>query len=235
MTGTLINIATVLAGSTAGTLLGARLPDRIRETVMHGIGLMTVFIGLAMALKTQHPLVLLGSIVLGGIVGELLGIDDGLKTLGDWFEGRLSGLFGGKSAQAGNFSKGFVTASLIFCVGPMTILGSIQDGLTGDYSLLAIKAMLDGFTSLALSATFGIGVGFAAVTILVYQGALTLGAAWARALLTDPMVTEMSAAGGLIILGIGLVILELRPIRVANLLPALVFAPVLVALFGRWL
>lgn len=235
MTGTLINIATVLAGSAAGTLLGARLPDRIRETVMHGIGLMTVFIGLAMALKTQHPLVLLGSIVLGGIVGELLGIDDGLKALGDWFEGRLSGLFGGKSAQAGNFSKGFVTASLIFCVGPMTILGSIQDGLTGDYSLLAIKAMLDGFTALALSATFGIGVGFAAVTILVYQGALTLGAAWARALLTDPMVTEMSAAGGLIILGIGLVILELRPIRVANLLPALVFAPVLVALFGRWL
>ncbi len=235
MTGTLINIATVLAGSTAGTLLGTRLPDRMRETVMHGIGLMTIFIGLSMALKTGHPLILLGSIVLGGIVGELLGIDDGLKALGDWFEGRLAGTFGGKSAQAGNFSKGFVTASLIFCVGPMTILGSIQDGLTGDYSLLAIKAMLDGFTSLALSATFGIGVAFAAVTILVYQGALTLGAAWARALLTDPMVTEMSAAGGLIIVGIGLVILELKPIRVANLLPALLFAPVLVALVGRWL
>lgn len=235
MTGTLINVATVLAGSTAGTLLGARLPGRIRETVMHGVGLMTVFIGLSMALKTQHPLVLLGSIVLGGIVGELVGIDEGLKALGDRLEGRLAGLFGGKSARAGNFSRGFVTASLIFCVGPMTVLGSIQDGLTGDYSLLAIKAMLDGFTSLALAATFGIGVGFAAVTVLVYQGALTLGAAWARALLTDPMVTELSAAGGLIILGIGLVILELRPIRVANLLPALVFAPVLVALFGRWL
>ncbi len=234
MTGTLINIATVLAGGTAGTLLGARLPERVRETVMHGIGLMTVFIGLSMALKTQHPIILLGSIVLGGIVGELLGVDHGLRVLGDRFEGRFGALFGGKSAQAGNFSKGFVTASLIFCVGPMTILGSIQDGLTGDYSLLAIKSVLDGFTALALSATFGVGVAFAAVTVLVYQGALTLGAAWARALLTEPMVTEMSAAGGLIILGIGLVILDLKPIRVANFLPALVFAPALVALFGRW-
>jgi hypothetical protein len=226
MVGTLINVATVVAGSGAGLLVGSRLPERIRQTVLSGLGLMTLVIGMSMALQTRNPLLMLASLLLGGVIGELLGLEERLQALGRSLETRVSGHSGEGSA----FVKGFVTASLVFCVGPMTILGSIQDSLTGNYTLLAIKATLDGFASLAFSASLGIGVMFAALTVLIYQGALTLGAGLVKAVLTEAMITEMTAVGGTMILGIGLLLLDLKRVRVASFLPGLFIAPVLVAL-----
>jgi uncharacterized membrane protein YqgA involved in biofilm formation len=226
MVGTLINVATVVAGSGAGLLVGSRLPERIRQTVLSGLGLMTLVIGMSMALQTRNPLLMLASLLLGGVIGELLGLEERLQALGRYLETRVSGHSGEGSA----FVKGFVTASLVFCVGPMTILGSIQDGLTGNYTLLAIKATLDGFASLAFSASLGIGVMFAALTVLIYQGALTLGAGLVKAVLTEAMITEMTAVGGTMILGIGLLLLDLKRVRVASFLPGLFIAPILVAL-----
>ncbi len=232
MTGTLINAATVLVGTVAGTLLGSRLPDRIRETLMHGLGLVTLVVGIAQGLEAFRPplsevtrgavLVVLGSVLVGGVLGELLRIERGLDRAGDALKAR----FGRGQAR---FTEGFVVASLVFCVGPLTILGAIQDGLTGDYQLLAIKSLLDGFAAVAFASVLGWGVGFSVITILVYQGALSLSASALAGALSDAMIAAMSAVGGLLILGIGLRLLELREVRVANLLPALVLAPAAVA------
>jgi hypothetical protein len=225
MTGTFLNVATVLVGGGLGLLVGARLPDRIRETVMMGIGLISILLGVKMALETANVLILLGSAILGGVIGEVANIQARLDGLGDRFQRTLP------SADSGNrFSKGFVTASLVFCVGPMTIMGSIQDGLSGDYQLLAVKSMMDGFAAMAFAAAFGAGVLLSALTILLYQGSLSLSAAAFSSVMTEPMVHEMTAVGGLMMLGIGLVILEVAQPRVANFLPALVVAPFLLAI-----
>ncbi len=228
MTGTLLNILTVLLGSTLGVLLGNRLPDRMRETVLRGLGLVTTVIGLQMTTETHNVLIVLGSVLVGGILGEWWGIEDGLNRLGAWLEARFNRAEAGRGSN--RFIRGFVTASLLFCVGPMTFLGAIQDGLTGNYRLLAIKAVLDGFASLALASSLGIGVAFAVLVILIYQGGLSLLAAQAQALLTDPMIAEMTATGGVLILGLGIsTLLEIKPIRVGNFLPALLVAPLIVA------
>jgi len=241
MTGTILNVATVLVGSVLGTVLGNRLPEKIRETVVHGLGLTTLVIGLSLALKTQNILIALASILLGGISGELLDIEAALERLGRWLEARSSRLkLPGSAATAdatsrtANFVRGFLTASLLFCVGPMTIMGSIQDGLTGDFTLLAIKSTMDGFAALAFASSLGWGVAFSALTVLFYQGGITLGAGWLKAALTDPMINEMTAVGGILMLGIGLGLLEIKRIRVGNLLPALFIAPLIVAL-AAWL
>jgi uncharacterized membrane protein YqgA involved in biofilm formation len=228
MTGTILNIVTVVIGGGLGTLFGERLPVRVRESVLWGLGLFTIAIGIKMTFDSQNPLITLGSVLVGGLLGEWWRIDEGLKRFGSWLEARFAH---SQSAEGtARFIKGFVSASLIFCVGPMTILGSIQDGLTGNYQLLAIKAVLDGFAALAFSASLGVGVIFSAVIILLYQGGLSLLAAQAQSLLTPPMINEMTAAGGLLIVGIGIgALLELKPIRVANYLPALVIAPLIVA------
>ena len=232
VTGTLVNVGTVAAGTAAGSLLGDRLPARIRDTVVHTIGLVTLAIGIAESLSAfQGPLaaltrasvvVVLGSLVVGGILGELARIEDGLDALGE----RLRRRFGRRQST---FTEGFVVASLVFCVGPLTILGSIQDGLRGDPSLLITKSVLDGFTSLALSSALGPGVGFSVLTILVVQGGLSLSAGAAAGVFDPPRIAAMQAVGGVMILGIGLRLLDLRQVRVANLLPALVLAPAVVA------
>lgn len=232
MTGTLINAAAVLAGTVLGTLLGGRLPERIRETVMHGLGLFTLVLGVSQGLEAFRPpladvtrgavLIILGSVLVGGVLGELLRIERGLDRAGDALKVR----FGRGQAR---FTEGFVVASLVFCVGPLTILGSIQDGLTGDYQLLAIKSLLDGFAALAFASALGWGVGFSVITILVYQGALSLSASALAGAFSDAMIAAMSAVGGILIIGIGLRLLSLREVRVANLLPALVLAPAAVA------
>jgi uncharacterized membrane protein YqgA involved in biofilm formation len=228
MTGTLINTATVIVGSTLGTFLRSRFPDRVRRMVIWGVGLVSLVIGLQMSLTTKNILVVLGSLLTGGIIGELVRLHEGLNRLGDILQAQLT------TEKDSAFSKGFVTASLLFCVGPMTILGSIQDGLSGDYTLLATKSILDGFASLALAASMGWGVLFAALTVLVYQGGLTLGAGLIKTALTEPMVAEMTATGGTLILAIGLNLLDLTTIRVANFLPALVVAPLVVAVMHLW-
>ncbi|HUV89052.1 MAG TPA: DUF554 domain-containing protein [Anaerolineae bacterium] len=236
--GTLLNVVTVLVGGTLGTLLGARLPERMRETIMHGLGLLTLVIGVQLSFKTGNILIVLGSLLVGGLVGEWLRIEDRLNQVGRWLEDRTAANRKNGSdrppaeAHTGvsRFSRAFLTASLVFCVGPMTILGSIQDGLTGDYTLLAVKATLDGFAALAFASTLGPGVLFAALTVLIYQGALTLGARWASVLLTDPMIAEMAATGGVLMLALGLGLLEIKHIRAGNLLPALIVAPLIVAI-----
>jgi len=222
--GTLINIITVFIGSCLGLFLGDRLPERFRETVMRGLGLLVLVIGFQMAFKTSHPLILMGSILIGGILGEALRIQQGLDHLGK----KLQSKFGNDGSN--RFSEGFVTASLVFCVGPMTFLGALQDGLTGNYELLAIKSTLDGFASLAFAAVFGLGVFFSIGTILVIQGSISLGATFLDGLLTTPMIDEMTASGGLMILGIGFALLDLLHLRIANYLPALLIAPILLAL-----
>jgi uncharacterized protein len=232
--GALINTATVLVGGTLGTLTGNRFPDRYRSLLLQAIGLMTIVIGLQRALETRNILILLGSVVLGGIVGEALHVERRLQDLAAAMTQRMARPADpptlSQEPEPSSVAHAFVTSSLIFCVGPMTVLGSIEDGLSGAFQTLAIKATLDGVTSAVLAASLGWGVILSAATVLIFQGALTLGAGLVRGLLTDPMVIEMTAAGGLLILGIGLNMLQLSKIPVGNLLPALAIAPALVAL-----
>ena len=231
MTGTVINVITVVAGGTLGALLGERLPSRIRQIVMQGVGLVTLAVGMSMAITTKNFLLVLISIVIGGILGEWWRLEERLDRAGNWLETKAARF---PFLARGEFTKGFVTASLVFCVGPMTILGSFQDGLSGDYTLLAIKSVLDGFSCLAFAASMGMGATFSAITVLVYQGILTLGASLFQTVLTDTIITEMTATGGVMILGIGLLLLEIKRVRVANFLPALAIVPLLVALWGKW-
>jgi uncharacterized membrane protein YqgA involved in biofilm formation len=240
-TGTIINIVAVLVGGTLGTALGARLPQRIRETVMHGLGLVVLAIGIHLSLKTVEILIVLGSVLLGGILGELLRIEDRLDGIGRWLEQRgkrktpngrekIGGVEEKPNSGATRFSRAFLTASLVFCVGPMAILGSFQDGLEGNYEILAIKSALDFFAAMAFASTMGPGVISSALTVLAYQGALTVGAGWASAVLTDAMIAEMTATGGVLMLAISLGLLELKKIRTGNLLPAIAIAPIIVAI-----
>ncbi len=228
MIGTILNAMAILIGGGLGTMFGERLAPRLRESVMVGLGLFTLLIGFKMAFETQNSLVVLGGVLLGGLLGEWWCLEEQLRRLGSWLEARVSR--SNTEEGTAKFIRGFMSASLVFCVGPMAILGSIQNGLTGNFQLLAIKSVLDGFASLAFAASTGIGVIFSAIMILVYQGALSLLAGQAQAVLTQPMIREMTAAGGLLIVGIGIgPMLELRPIRVANFLPALVITPLIVA------
>ena len=228
MIGTIINVAAVLVGGGLGVTLGARLPERMRETVMHGLGLVTLIVGIDLALGTRNILIPMGSVLVGAILGEWLRIDLGLERLSERLRQRVARRL--RHGSMTHFTEGFITASLVFCVGPLTVLGSIQDGLRGDYSLLAIKSMLDGFAALAFASSLGVGVLFAVLTVLVYQGGLTLLAGVAQQALNDAMIAEMSAVGGIMIIAIGLLLLDLKRIRVANLLPGLIIAPLVVAL-----
>ncbi len=235
MTGTIINTITVFVGGILGTFLGTRLPDRMRQTVIHGLGMITLVVGIDMALGSENILLVLGSVLIGGMLGEWWKINDHLERLGKWLEEKASRY---PILTRGDFTRGFITASLVFCVGPMTIVGSLQEGLTGDATLLILKSVLDGFAALAFAASMGMGVTFAALTVFLLQGSLTLGAGMMQGVLSDAMVAEMTATGGVLLLGIGLMILEIKQIRVANLLPALAIAPMLAplwALLQGWL
>ena len=237
MTGTIINIIAVLVGGSIGALAGNRLPAKVQETVLNGLGLLTLAIGVSMAIGSSNILIPMFSVLLGGIVGELLRIDDGLNWLGQQAEERWGHRLGQGKVEGWSVTQAFVTSSLIFCVGPMTILGSIQDGLLGDYQLLAIKSTLDGFAGIAFAASLGPGVLLSAVTVGIIQGsiagsAMFLGAGIGEVSRQTPWVIELTATGGVLILGIGLSLLNLKKIRVANLLPAIVFAPLIVVLLG---
>ncbi|HEY3217515.1 MAG TPA: DUF554 domain-containing protein [Candidatus Limnocylindria bacterium] len=225
LSGTLLNAATVLVGGILGTVLGDRLPERVREQVVRGVGLFVLAMGVKFALDTGNLLYLLGGVVIGGILGSLAGIDRRLVALGDLLQRRFA-----TPGRVSTVSEAFVTASIVFCVGPLTFLGSIQNGLTGDAGLLTIKSVLDGFTAIALAATLGWGVPLTVVVILVYQGGLALGAAALAGLLSEPQLREMNAVGGLLILGVGLKLLGIRDVKVADFLPAILVAPLLVAL-----
>jgi uncharacterized protein len=231
LAGTLLNALAVVIGATIGMLIGARMPARMHQTLTDGLGLFTLAIGLALALQllldrslpTGTDLIVLASLLIGAVVGELSRLSDRLDALGDWFQARLA-----RGDEPSRISEGFVTASLVFCVGPLTILGSIQNGLTGDIQLLAVKSLLDGFAAIAFAAALGAGVYLSVITILVIQGGLATAAFLLGGGLDPIMVSVITAVGGLMLIGVGLRLLEIRAVRVVNFLPALVVAPVLV-------
>lgn len=227
MTGTILNVITVLIGGTLGTFLGHRFPARLQETIVHALGLFTVVIALDSALVTNNALIVLGSLLVGAFIGEALHIERRLEAFGEWLREKLVGDKGGSSAT---FVEGFVTASLIFCVGPLTIQGSIEDGLMGDYTKLAIKALMDGFAALAFATTLGPGVIASVIVIFLFQGGISLLARMSASVFTEPMILEMTATGGVVLLAIGLRLLNLKRIRAANLLPAIFVAPVSIAI-----
>jgi len=226
MTGTFLNIATVLIGGALGLIFGARIPEQLKATVISGMGLFVMAMGLQMFLKTENPLIVLGSLLIGTLLGEWWKIEEGLQNLGKFLEQRFS-----REGEDGSntFVRGFLTASLLFCVGPLTILGSIQDGLSGDYNLLAVKSVLDGFASLAFASTLGMGVMFSTIVILVYQGGISLLAAQLNSIITPSMMNELTATGGVILVGLAISsLLEIKSIRVGNMLPGLAVAPLIV-------
>ena len=235
--GTVLNILTVLFGGSLGLAFGSRLPARLRSTVVTALGLFTLALGVKLFLDTQNPLFPLGGLLIGGLLGELWQLEEKLISVGSWLEQRYARSTS-TAVQGQDFVRGFITASLLFCVGPMTILGSLQDGLSGDFDLLAIKSVLDGFASLALASTLGAGVLFSVLVILVLQGGLTLLAQQAVTILAEDVIVEMTAVGGILLIGLAIGnLLEVRKIPTSNLLPALLFTPLLVLLaewIGQW-
>ena len=229
LTGTLLNAATVLIGGLVGTVVGDRLPERLRENVVRGVGLFVTAMGVKFAIDTSNLLYMLGAILLGGIIGSLIGVDMRLNQLGETLQRRFAR--GGTSTVA----EAFVTAAIVFCVGPLTFLGSIQNGLTGDATLLTVKSVLDGFTAIALAATLGWGVLLTIPLILLYQGGLAVGASLFAGVLSDLQLREMSAVGGLLLMGVGFKLLNIRDVKVADFLPAIIVSPLVVVAFRRLL
>ena len=225
-TGTALNVATVLLGGLLGTFLGDRLPPRLRENVVAGVGLFVTVMGLKFAIDTASLLYLLGAILIGGVIGSLAGIESRLNALGAAVQRRFAAPQGRSTST---IAEGFVTASIVFCVGPLTFLGAIRNGLTGDASLLAIKSVLDGFSAIAFAATLGWGVLLSLIVIVVYQGGIAAGAAVFAGLLTDAQLREMNAVGGLLLVGVGFKLLKIRDVQIADYLPAIPIAPLLVA------
>ena len=235
MTGTFINVAAILIGGIIGLIFGSRIPERYKSTVIAGMGLFTMAMGLQMFLKSNNQLIVLGALLIGALLGEWIGIEDGLQTLGETLEKRFSRNANpidqtlDKSASNSRFVRGFMVTSLLFCIGPMAILGSLQDGMTGDYKLLAVKSTLDGFGAIAFASTLGVGVLFSSFMVLIYQGGISLLAGQLSAIVTDPMMAEMTATGGVILMGVALSsLLEIKKIRLGNFLPALAVAPLIV-------
>ncbi len=227
MTGTLINVVAIIIGSLIGIIFGARLSDNLKSTVVNGMGLFTSAIGLQMFLQTQESLIVLGALIVGAVLGEWWRIEEGIANLGAWLEKRFTGSSeGGTSSR---FVRGFLAASLLYCTGPIAIMGSIQDGLNGDFQLLAVKSVLDGFISIAFASTLGIGVMFSILPIFVYQGGISLLSGTLSSVINEAMMTEMTATGGVILFGLGISsLLEIKKIRVGNFLPAILIAPVIV-------
>lgn len=241
MIGTLVNVGAVLTGSIIGLLVGMRLPERVTKIVFQGIGLFTLAIGFSMALKTRNFVLMVFAIILGSICGELIDIDRGLTAFGEWLKRKLRRQQGaearatddGPGNRQDRFAEGMVTAFLLFCMGSMTVLGAIEEGMGRPPNLLLAKSVLDGFASVALSAAMGLGVAFSVIPLLIYQGGLTFLAGSLHGAMSDVVVNEVTAVGGLLLIGLGINILDLKKLKVLNMLPALAFAGVLAWLFPR--
>jgi uncharacterized protein len=231
--GTIVNAAAVVAGSLAGLVL-PRMPDRMREVVTHGLGLAILFIGLAMGLKTQNFILVIISLALGGAAGSLLRLDELL----DWAGRRLESAVKKVGGESGGVAEGFVSATLLFCVGAMAVIGSIEGALRGDHTVLYTKSLLDGISSMLLTATLGIGVIFSAIAVLIYQGSIALSAKCITSFLSaaelDLVVTEVSAAGGILVAAIGLGVLNVKKINVVNLLPSIIVIAVLALINNKY-
>lgn len=226
MIGTIVNTAAIIAGGFLGNFLKGKFSSRIQETVMQGISLAVMLIGMKMAFsldKSNGTILIIFSLVIGGIIGEIVNIEKKLNNVGDWLREKVG--------DDEFFVQGFVQTSLIYCVGAMAIMGAIQDGLNSDPSLLFTKSLLDGTSSIAFAATYGIGVVFSALPVFIYQGSITLLASYAQQILSDSMIMGMTATGGLLIFAIGLNIIKVAKIKVGNLLPSLLVAIILFGIF----
>jgi hypothetical protein len=232
--GTLINVGTIVLGSLIGVGIGSRLSDKLRNTIVAGLGLFTLGYGLITFIDTANPMVPLGGLLIGALLGEWWKIEEGLEKLGIILRSKFIH-HEEKGEGDSRFVEGFVTASLVFVIGPIAILGSIQNGLTGDFEMLAIKAVLDGFASIAFASSLGIGVAFSALSILVYQGAITLLAGFFSQYFTATMMNEMTAVGGLILMAIAISsLLEIKKIRSGSFLPALIITPLITWVLERF-
>ncbi len=223
MQGTLVNAIAVIIGSLIGLGFRGSFPDRIKSIVFQGIGLVTLFIGFHMSLKTSNLVVLFFSMLIGAIIGEAINIDKHIEGFGNFIKSKLS-------SKEDKFVEGFITAFLIFCMGSMTIVGSIEDGLSGNPSILYAKSMLDCFASISLASVLGVGVLFSAIPLFLFQGGITLLASLSRSFFTEAVINELSATGGIILIGLGINILEIKKIRVANLLPSLLISAIIIYL-----
>lgn len=224
MIGTLVNFGAVIIGSTIGLIIHRNLPKRYVQLVFQIMGLFTLVLGFKMALEGQQLLIMIFSLILGGLLGEVLKIEDWINSLGDRVK-RLT------KSKSDTFSEGLITAFLLFCVGSMTIVGAIEEGMGGNPELLLIKSLMDGISSIALTVAFGIGVLFSAIPLLIFQGGLTFLASQAGEFIDPVVITEVTAVGGVILIGLGLNLLEIKKIKVVNLLPAMLIVPLLMELF----
>lgn len=222
--GTIVNVGTVVAGSLLGYFFHSKLPQRIVKIIFQAIGLFTIYIGITMTMKTQQILILIFSMVLGAAMGEWIDLDKYINHFSEWIKKKLK-------SENENFSEGMITAFLLFCIGSMTILGAFEEGTQGNSDLLIAKSVMDGFSSLALASALGIGVLFSIIPLFIFQGGLTVLAIWLGNLMPEAVVNEMSAAGGLMLIGLGLSIMEIKKIKVVNMLPALLFAIILAFIF----
>lgn len=219
MLGTIVNSITIIIGSIIGILLKKGIKEDYKNTIMDGIGISVLVIGISNALEFENLVVVIISIVIGSIIGELIDVNKRLNNLGDRLQSKFKN-------EEGNFSKGFVTASLVYCVGAMAIVGSIQSGLSGNHETLYAKAVLDGITAIVFASTLGIGVMFSSVAVFLYQGIITLFASSVSSILTTIVINEISSVGGILIMAIGINLLGLKEIKIANMLPAIIVPPI---------
>ena len=224
MFGTLLNASTVIIGSIIGLIVRSRLPKRITDTAFQGVGLFTIILGIMMAIKTNNLLIMIFSVVLGSIIGELIDIDKWINIFGEWLKNKFK-------SKNQRFSEGLITAFLLYCMGSMTILGAIEEGLGELPNLLVAKSILDGFSSIVLAATLGIGVLFSFIPLLIYQGGLTLLASNVQNFLTEIIINEITAVGGILLLGLGITLLNIKKIKVINMMPSMVIICFLSYLF----
>lgn len=225
MTGTWINAAAILAGSLAGLLLHSRLPRKLSEIVFQALGLFTLFIGFRMANETNNLLLIVFSMVGGSLIGESLSLQHRMERMSERLKKRLN-------TSNEKFTEGLITSFLLFCMGSMTILGAFEEGLGNEPNLLLAKSVMDGFSSVALASALGVGVAFSIIPLILYQGGLTLLAAQLNNYLTEPIINEITAVGGLLLVGLGINILNMKQLRILNMLPALVIIVVLMFFFG---
>ena len=214
MLGTIVNTLAIIAGSVIGIVLKGGIPKKYNVTVMQAVSLAVILIGLKAALKTDELLLVIFSLAIGSLAGEFARIEDRLEQLGQWLQSRFS-------KGGSDIGKGFVAASLLYCVGSMAIVGSLESGLAGNHQTLFAKSVLDGIASIILASTLGIGVALAAVSVFVYQGLITVTAAFMKTALVPAVISQMSAVGGLLIMGIGMNLMEIKKIKVGNMLPAI--------------
>jgi uncharacterized membrane protein YqgA involved in biofilm formation len=227
MLGTIINFGAIIVGGFIGLVLGSRISEKIKSTIISGLGTFTLLYAIALFIKTNNSLIVLGSILVGVLVGEWLHIQEGVEKLAEWIESKFSK--NDVSEERNRFIRGFLTTTLIFCIGPMAIIGSLQDGISGNIQTLVIKSVLDGFAAMAFASTLGVGVLFSSVMVLLYQGAISLLANQIQNVMTDAMILELTATGGVILAAIAISnLLEIKKIRTASFIPSLIFAPLIV-------